>query len=85
MKHHIVLKKLTIQELIPIVSELRGEFVLIVDGNHEKIDYSSMSVLEHVQLYLDDGMSENDAIKTVARERGVAKSIIYKEYHENKK
>ena len=75
----------TIQELIPIVSELRGEFVLIVDGNHEKIDYSSMSVLEHVQLYLDDGMSEKDAIKTVARERGVAKSIIYKEYHENKK
>ena len=75
----------TIQELIPVVSELRGEFVLIVDGNHEKIDYSSMSVLEHVQLYLDDGMSEKDAIKMVAREREVAKSIIYKEYHENKK
>ena len=75
----------TIQELIPVVSELRGEFVLIVDGNHEKIDYSSMPVLEHVQLYLDDGMSEKDAIKLVAREREVAKSIIYKEYHENKK
>ena len=75
----------TIQELIPIVSELRGEFVLIVDGNHQEIDYSSMPVLEHVQLYLDDGMSEKDAIKVVARERGVAKSIIYKEYHEKKK
>lgn len=75
----------TIQELIPIVSELRGEFVLIVDGNHEKIDYSSMSVLKHVQLYLDDGMSEKDAIKIVAKERGVAKSIIYKDYHESKK
>jgi len=75
----------TIQELIPIVSELRGEFVLIVDGNHQEIDYSSMPVLEHVQLYLDDGMSEKEAIKVVARERGVAKSIIYKEYHEKKK
>lgn len=74
----------TIQELIPIVPELKGEFVVVVDGNHEDIDYSSMSILEHINLYLDDGMSEKDAIKTVAKERGVAKSIIYKEYHENK-
>lgn len=75
----------TIQELIPIVPELKGEFVVVVDGNHEDIDYSSMSILEHINLYLDDGMSEKDSIKTVAKERGVAKSIIYKEYHENKK
>lgn len=75
----------TIQELIPIVPELKGEFVVVVDGNHEDIDYSSMSILEHINLYLDDGMSEKDAIKTAAKERGVAKSIIYKEYHENKK
>lgn len=75
----------TIQELIPIVPELKGEFVVVVDGNHKDIDYSSMSILEHINLYLDDGMSEKDAIKTVAKERGVAKSIIYKEYHENKK
>lgn len=74
----------TIQELIPIVSKLKGEFVLVVDGNHDVVDYSSMSVLEHVRLYLDDGMSEKDAIKLVAKERGVAKSIIYKEYHDNK-
>ena len=74
----------TIQELIPIVSNLKGEFVLVVDGNHDVVDYSSMSVLEHVRLYLDEGMSEKDAIKLVAKERGVAKSIIYKEYHDNK-
>lgn len=74
----------TIQELIPIVSNLKGEFVLVVDGNHDVVDYSSMSILEHVRLYLDDGMGEKDAIKLVAKERGVAKSIIYKEYHDNK-
>ena len=74
----------TIQELIPIVDELKGEFVLIVDGNHDVVDYSDLSVLEHVQLYLDDGMTEKDAIKLVAKERGVAKSIIYKEYHGHK-
>jgi hypothetical protein len=29
-------------------------------------------------------MSTNDAIKLVAKERNVAKSIIYKEYHNGK-
>lgn len=75
----------TIQELIPDVDNLKGEFVLIVDGNHDIVDYSSMTILDHVQLYIDDGMSEKDAIKLVAKERGVAKSIIYKDYHEQKK
>ncbi len=75
----------TIQELISIVPDLKGEFVIVVDGNHEDVDYSSMSILEHVRLYLDDGISEKDAIKMVAKERGIAKSIVYKEYHENKK
>lgn len=75
----------TIQELISIVPDLKGEFVIVVDGNHEDVDYSSMPILEHVRLYLDDGISEKDAIKMVAKERGIAKSIVYKEYHENKK
>ena len=35
-------------------------------------------------MYIDDDMSEKDAIKKVAMERNVAKSIIYKEYHEGK-
>lgn len=84
-KLHEEIYRGTIQELISSVSDLKGEFVLIVEGNHQDIDYSGLSVLEHIQLYLDDGMSEKDAIKVVARERGVAKSVIYKEYHENKK
>lgn len=74
----------TIQELIPIVSSLKGEFVLIVDGNHQTVDYSDMSIFEHVTIYLEDGISEKEAIKIVAKERSVAKSIIYKEYHNNK-
>ncbi len=74
----------TIQELLAIVDSLKGEFVLIVDGCHDEVDYSDLSVLEHVKLYLEDGMSEMEAIKLVARERGVAKSIIYKEYHDQK-
>ncbi len=70
-----------ISELIDLVDEMKGEFVIIVEGNNEVVDYSSMSIIDHVKVYVDDGMSEKDAIKLVAKERNVAKSIVYKEYH----
>lgn len=67
-----------------IQNGVRGELVVVVDGNHEQVDYSQLSILEHVHLYLEDGMSEKDAIKLVAKERNVPKSVIYKEYHTRK-
>ena len=70
-----------ISELIDLVDEMKGEFVFIVEGNSDVVDYSSMSIIDHVKVYVDDGMSEKDAIKLVAKERNVAKSIVYKEYH----
>ena len=53
----------------------------IVGKTPTKIDYSEMSIIEHVKLYVDDGMDEKEAIKLVAKERQIAKSIVYKEYH----
>lgn len=73
-----------ISSLIPLVDTMKGEFVIVVDGNHEIIDYSELSIMEHIKLYLEDGMDEKEAIKLVAKERKIAKSIIYKEYHQNK-
>ena len=73
-----------ISNLIDVADSLKGEFVLVVEGNHEVIDYSHMSIIEHVKLYVEDGMEEKEAIKLVAKEREVAKSIIYKEYHQDK-
>lgn len=73
-----------ISEVLKICDTLKGEMVIIVEGNNQDVDYSTMTVLEHINLYLEDGLSEKDAIKQVAKERNVAKSIIYKEYHDNK-
>ncbi len=70
-----------ISNIIDIVDTLKGEFVLVIEGNKEETDYSDLSIDEHVKMYLEDGISEMEAIKKVAKERGVAKSIIYKEYH----
>ena len=72
-----------VSEVLDNLNLLKGEFVIIVEGNKNLLDFSDLSVVDHVKMYLDD-MSEKEAIKKVALERNVAKSIIYKEYHEGK-
>lgn len=70
-----------ISEVVEIVDELKGEMVIVVEGNTQDEDYSSMTILEHINLYLEDGMTEKEAIKKVAVERNLPKSVVYKEYH----
>lgn len=73
-----------ISECLSEINIIKGEFVIVVDGYKDLIDYSDLSILDHVSIYLNDGMSEMEAIKMVANERGVPKSLIYKEYHDSK-
>lgn len=72
-----------ITDVLEVVDSIKGEMVVVVEGNLEQEDYSSMTILEHISLYLEDGMSEKEAIKKVAVERGIPKSVVYKEYHIN--
>ena len=62
----------------------RGEYVLVVEGidknaikNEEQTNLLSLDIEAHVQFYIDDGMSKNDAIKKTAKDRGVHKNEIY--------
>ena len=80
-KIHEEIVRDNISNIIPLVDNMKGEFVIVVEGNKEIIDFSELDVLEHVKMYVEDGLSEMDAIKKVAKERGVAKSVIYSEYH----
>lgn len=63
--------------------EVKGEFVLIVDGfKGEKTlanDYSSLNEREYVEALLEDGMSKKDAIKVVCKERKLKKDVVYKQ------
>lgn len=64
------------------VNDPRGEYVLVVEGAPESAvtqDWSSLSIPDHVAQYVASGMSKMDAIKAVAKDRGVHKSVIYKE------
>lgn len=56
----------------------KGEFAVVIEGATQKEDYSGISPEEHLKRYLDDGVDEKEAVKRVARERGVPKNDIYK-------
>lgn len=63
-------------------NEPRGEYVLIIEkrlsGDAEF--WCEMTVPEHVQYYIDRfDYKKNDAVKIVAKDRKIAKNIIYKE------
>ena len=65
---------------IPEFTE-KGEFVIVIEGAKEKSSaLCEMSVVEHVEFYIASGLDKKDAIKKVASERKVAKSLVYSEY-----
>lgn len=58
--------------------EPKGEYVLLVEGFDEKAEIREMSEEEHIKKHLDEGMDKKEALKRVAKERGVSKSSLYK-------
>lgn len=60
----------------------KGEFVLVVDGTKESTSesvFDNMSVLEHINYYIQQGIDKKEAMKKVAHDRGVSKREIYAE------
>lgn len=70
-----------ILDVIEEVSEPKGEFVIVIDGNHDEENYNDLSINDHVNIYIREGYSVMDAIKKVAKDRNVAKNEIYTIYH----
>lgn len=68
--------------------EPRGEYVLVLAGRDEKEikeelqeSWTSLSIQEHMELYVSKGMDEKSAMKQVAKDRGVSKRDIYAAIH----
>lgn len=58
--------------------EKRGEFVLVVQGAEPtSSDFADVSVEEHLASFLAQGMDKKQAVKAVAKARGVNKNEIY--------
>lgn len=62
----------------------KGEYVLCIAGKsrqeveaEERSTWEDISIEDHYQKYIDDGMSSKDAMKAVAKDRGLSKRDIY--------
>lgn len=72
-----------ISEIIGNLNEVKGEFVVIVEGNNESKkdielkELNSLSLEKHYEFYEKNGMSKKEIIKQIAKDRRVNKNEIY--------
>ena len=66
------------------IEEPRGEYVLVIQGKsfaeqkkESEESWQQLSIEEHMQHYLDAGIDKKEAMKKVAKDRGVSKRDIY--------
>lgn len=65
-------------------NEPKGEFVLVLEGadpkeqkEQEQQQWQQMPLQKHMDRYLSQGLSKKDAMKAVAKDRGMQKREIY--------
>ena len=73
----------TISEILPIASELKGEIVVVIEGNQDDYekDIDMGQILNMVNTSIESGMSTSAAIKEVAKQTGISKNQIYDLVH----
>lgn len=67
-------------------NEPKGEMVVVIEGADEeelmaaaRSAWEQMTLEEHVRMYTDEGMSEKDAMKKAATDRGISRRDVYNE------
>lgn len=72
----------TPHEILEVIDEIKGEIVLVIEGatrKEMKEDLIASTIEKHMQYYLEQGLDEKNAMKMVAKDRGVSKSQIYQQ------
>lgn len=86
-KLHETIIRGSLDEVIGLYNEEnpRGEYVLVIDGRDEedilmenRARWQDISIEEHIKSYMESGVEKKDAIKMVAKDRGLHKSEVYK-------
>lgn len=82
-KHEEIIRG-KLSEVIDISDSLKGEMVIVVSGCDEVIEKQiyGQTIIEHVDEYVNKGMSVKDAIKEVAQLRKLKKNEVYSAYHQ---
>ena len=85
-KKHETAFRTTIEELLSCYEHEKplGDCVLVIEGKSRKelkeaeaASWETVPVEEHMKIYEKQGMSRKDAMKQVAKDRGVSKREIY--------
>lgn len=70
----------------------RGEFVFVLQGSdvselekEEQKEWEKISLEEHMEMYALRGMERKEAMKAVAKDRGMTKNQVYRELMVNSK
>lgn len=65
---------------------IRGEYVLVIEGKsllekkeERQKSFEEISIREHYEKYIAEGMDKKEAMKAVAKDRGIQKREVYKE------
>ena len=76
------------------INEPKGEFVLVIEGRpaeeirkEKQKSWEAISISQHMKRYLEEGMDSKNAMKAVAKDRGISKRDVYQYLlkEENKK
>ncbi len=79
----------TVSEILDRIDEIKGEFVILIEGNNiskkdlELNNLNSLSLEEHYSKYENQGLDKKEIIKRIAKDRNVNKNEIY-QYFINK-
>ncbi|MEG2511918.1 MAG: 16S rRNA (cytidine(1402)-2'-O)-methyltransferase [Acetivibrio sp.] len=91
-KKHETVFQTTISDLLAYYAEIdpRGECVLVIEGvsffdleEKEKSQWEKMTLKEHMNFYLEQGDDKKEAMKQVAKNRGLSKREVYKQLLED--
>lgn len=76
----------TVSELLEAAPSLKGEMVVVVDGNHDdgKKDIDMSALMQMVNEAMACGMSRSEAVRDTARRTGISKNRIYELVHQEK-
>lgn len=85
-KKHETFWKTTLQSACDFYAEEdpKGECILVIEGiSWEQVDkeaqsrWDAMSIEEHLQMYMAQGIEKKEAMKLVAKDRGISKREVY--------
>ena len=72
----------SIEELLKVCNDLKGEIIIIIEKNNKKKEneLNMLSLEDHYKFYERKGLEKKEIIKKIAKDKNVNKNEIYKKF-----